>query len=203
MFNRYRYSNQPLGADAYSPQMEMVLDLIAGIRALNVPRAEDLPYWSSPPIQFVYESTATLALGTYTWTDTPSALTPDRPILNNALYFFRSISLVADVSELDFQLSISTTPQFQTYLVGDSRAPHFREPILMNKYYDQFAYRLWWMSAQGEDDQLLGTFRGVITQTANLIGKTSITLKAIISAQEVVDEHYVNLFKECYPGSER
>lgn len=168
-----------------------------------IARAEDLPYWSSPPIQYVYESVAPLAGGLYAWEDAPSTLTPTRPILNNALYFFRSISLTADISELDFELSINTIPQFFTFLRGDSRAVLFREPILMNKYYDQFEYRIFWISGQGENDELLGAFRGILNQTANLIGREEITLKAIISTQEIVDENFIEKFRESYPEAVR
>jgi hypothetical protein len=174
--------------------------LIGGIRTLAVPRLEDLPYWTSPPIQFVYESEATLALGLYTWDDAASVLTPDRPILPNALYFFRNISLAADIAELDYHGAIVTTPQFFTFLESDARAVLFREAITMNKYYENFDYRLTWSSGSGQE-QLYAAFRGVLLQTPPLIGKTSITLKAIISAQGIVDDHYINLFKKEYPSA--
>ena len=164
----------------------------------SVARAEDLPYWSSPPIQFVYESIAPLVLGQYTWADGPSALTPDRPIIANALYYFRHVTLAADVSELDFTSNLTATPQFRTFLRGDSRAVLFREPIQMNMFYEQFDYRFFWASKQLEE-QLLAGFVGSMIQGAALIGKNSITLKATISAQEIVDEHYIELFRANYP----
>lgn len=168
--------------------------LIQAVRYLYVPRAEDLPYWGSPPVQYVYESTAILATGFYTWADAPGTLTPNRPVRPNVLYFFRSISMSADIAELDFTASIVTTPAFNTHLKSDANAPLFREPVLMNKFYNQFSYRLWWASQQ-DNDQLLGTWTGVLAQTAGLIGKQSITLKAIITAQEVSDEYFVNQFR--------
>lgn len=168
--------------------------LIQAVRYLYVPRAEDLPYWGSPPVQYVYESTAQLVAGFYTWADTPSTLTPDRPVRPNVLYFFRNISMAADIEELDFTGAIIATPQFNTHLVSDATAPLFREPLLMNKFFDQFDYRLWWASQQ-EDDKLRGTFSGVLQQTPALIGKESITLKAIITAQEVSDEYFTNQFR--------
>lgn len=176
--------------------------LIQAVRYLYIPRAEDLPYWSSPPIQYVYESTAILNGGFYTWADRPSILTPNRPVRPNVLYFFRNISMAADIDELDFTSAIVTTPQFNTHLKSDANAPLFREPVLMTKFFNQFDYRLWWSSQQGGDnssrnegDALLGTWNGVLAQTAALIGKDSITLKAIITAQEVSDEYYVNQFR--------
>lgn len=171
---------------------------LSGVRTLAVPRLEDLPYHSSPPIQFVYESTASLSIGLYTWADAPSVLTPNRPVLTNAVYYFRNISLTADIADIDFTAAISTVPEFFMFRQGDARAVMFREPLQMNKFFDQFDYRLCWLSQQ-EDDQLFAAFRGVLVQTANLIGKTSITLKAVITAQEIGDQNYVDLFKKHYP----
>lgn len=168
--------------------------LVQAVRYLYVPRAEDLPYWGSPPVQYVYESTAQLAAGFYTWADVPSSLTPNRPVRPNVLYYFRNISMAADIAELDFTGAIVTVPQFNTHLVSDAVAPLFREPLLMNKFFDQFDYRLWW-SSQQDNDRLRGTWAGVLQQTPALIGKDAITLKAIITAQEVSDEYYVNQFR--------
>lgn len=163
-----------------------------------IARLEDLPYWSSPPIQFVYESTANLSLGAYTWADTPSLFTPNRPIRENVLYFFRNITLAADTSEFDFTANIASTPLFYTFRESDAEAVLFREPIQMNKFYEDFVYRLVWETHR-VDDVLLGAFVGSLIQGPALVGKANITLKAIISAQEIVDEHYVNLFKSHYP----
>lgn len=160
----------------------------------HIPRLEDLPYWSSPPIQFVFEKSAPLLAGSYEWLPVPAVLTPLRPIIDNALYFFRSISLAADISELDFESAITDTPKFYTYLSGDAKSVLFREPILMNKFYDQFDYRMTFLRSKGAN-QLFASFSGVLLQTAALIGKTSVTLKAVISAQEIVDDNFINEFQ--------
>jgi hypothetical protein len=176
-----------------------LLDLISGIQVLGVPRAEDLPYWTSPPIQFVYESTATLSVGAYDWNDPSTPLTPNRPIQNNALYFFRSITLAADVEQLDYTANIATTPQFFMFKESDGDAVLFREPISMVSFFQNFDYRFWWQSHRS-NDVLKAAFVGSLVQGPALIGKTSITLKAIISAQEVVDENFINKFKLKYPS---
>lgn len=177
-------------------QMERLIDVT------GVPRIEDLPYWDSPPIQFVYESETALALGSYTWADAASALTPDRPLIDNALYYFRHISLAADVSELDFTANIVTTPLFYTFRQSDAKTVLFREPIQMNKFYNDFDYRFAWKSQKGSD-QLFAAFRGVLVQGAAFIGKASITLKAVISAQEIVGEHFIDKFTKGYPKGGR
>lgn len=190
------------------------------LRALRVPRIEDLPYWTSPPLQFVYESTATVSAGAFLWNDPASTLKPPRPILQNAVYYFRSISLSADIAELDFEVNLVRVPTFYMYRNSDANAVLFREPVMMNKYYDQFDFRLLWASAK-MDDSLNGAFAGPppgpsvidgvttptgpylpasILQGPNLAGKTTITLKAVVSAQEIIDDQFIELVRHySYP----
>ena len=172
---------------------------LAGLQQKHVPRAEDLPYWSSPPVQFVYRSTATLSMGNYVWDDAPSAIAPTRPILANVLYFFRHITLTADVSSLDFDANIVTPPSFYSYRLSDGGSTVlFREPVTMPVFLNAYDYRLWWKSQQG-NDTLLCAFKGQVVQGPSLVGKASITLTAIISAQEVVDRNFIDSFTENYP----
>jgi hypothetical protein len=174
---------------------------ISGVKALNVPRLEDLPYISSPPVQFVYQSTTLLGLGMYTWIDNPSPLVALRPILNNALYYFRSVTLTADIEELDYSANIVNTPVFSMYRQSEANTPMFREGVLMPSFIQQMEYRYCWMSRQG-NDALLGTFRGSLIQGPSLLGKASITLKAVITAQEIVDKEFLALFvNHSYPVS--
>jgi len=162
-----------------------------------IPRIEDLPYNTAPPIEFVYRSSAAFVAGFYTWADAPSALTPNRPLMENVLYYFRSITFTADIEELDFTACIVTLPEFQMYLKSNANAILFREPVRMVKFLQNFDYRFAWFTSR-KDDRLLAGFRGVLNQNANLVGKTPITLTAVISAQEVVDEHFIRKFKLAY-----
>lgn len=165
-----------------------------------IPRIEDLPYYSAKPIEFVYSSTTTLAAGFYTWADGPTALTPDRSIMENVLYYFRSVTFSANIEELDYTSCIVTMPAFQMYLKSNAKAIFFREPVYMAKYLQNFDYRLAWLT-QRAGDQLLASFNGLLLQNANLVGTTSITLTAVISAQEVTDEKFIKLFKQAYLSS--
>lgn len=164
----------------------------------NIGRAEDLPYFNSPPVQFTYQSTATLSLGSYVWADTPSSMSPVRPLIPNALYYFRNITLVADVEEFDFQAAVVTPPAFYTFLKGDANAVLFREPILMPTFLQQFDYRFFWMRSKS-GNELFGGFRGAVVQSPALMGKGSIELTAIISAQEITDENFIKKFTNNHP----
>jgi hypothetical protein len=178
---------------------DLLTRFIGGIRMLAVPRIEDLPYWTSPPIQFVFESTATLAFGQYVFTGVAAASPVPRPLRSNVLYYFRNISLVADIDEGDFQSSISTTPVFQVYKQSENGLQLFREPIRMSTFFDQFDYRLVWQT-QNDGDTLTASFFGTLTQIPALLGKASITLKAIIAAQEILDDRFTRMFRDhSYP----
>jgi hypothetical protein len=161
----------------------------------RTPRIEDLPYYTSPPVLFIYQSTMSLAGGVYLWNDQPSPLTPLRPIVDNAAYYFRSITLSADISELDYTAAIVDAPRFYTFLTGDANAVLFREPVTMVKFYQNFDYRFLWSRQKG-DNQLLCAFRGSLIQIPNLVGKAAIQLTAIISAQEITDVEFTNAVKE-------
>jgi hypothetical protein len=172
---------------------------IGGIHMIAVPRIEDLPYWTSPPIQFVYEATAALILGQYTFTGALGGLAIPRPIISNSIYFFRNVTLSADIAEGDYLGAILSTPQFQIYKQSEAGISLFREPIRMSNYFQQFDYRLVWQTQSGTD-QLFGSIVGVLNQTAGLIGKASVTIKAVIAAQEIIDEKFTRLFREhSYP----
>jgi hypothetical protein len=164
-----------------------------------VPRIEDLPYLSSPPIEFVYQSTANISAGSYTWADLPNLLVPNRPLMENSVYYFRSITLAANADELDFTSNLTTIPTFQMYLKSRAKAILFREPIYMPKYLQNFDYRFAWVT-QRSNDTIYASFNGVLKQGSTFIGKLSVTLTAIISAQEVVDEGFVKKFRESYPA---
>jgi hypothetical protein len=164
----------------------------------QVPRLEDLPYASSPPIEFTYSSEAPFASGMYTWSDPPSSLTPNRPVMANCLYFFRSVTFIADIQEVDYVSDVVDIPKFQMYLRSTGKTILFREPIYMVKYFQNFDYRLTWISQQ-DNDTLFAAFSGVLNQSIGTVGKAGIKLTAIISAQEIVDQGYIRMFKELYP----
>ena len=169
------------------------------IPQVNVPRIEDLPYFSSPPVQFVYESLVNVALGLFTWADQPSPLTPLRNVMENAVYYIRSVSLFADIDEFDFQEALVISPSFQIYKPSEATVHLFKEPIIMNTFLRQFDFRSIYMTAK-TNDQILCSFSGVIAQTPALVGKANVTLKAVLSVQEINDDRFIEIFREKYPN---
>jgi len=173
------------------------------IPPMLIPRLEDMPYYLCPPIQFVFSQTAPLQFGQYVFPLTKALFTPDRPILDNALYYFRTLTCTADITELDYESSVDVSAgafQFHCFERSLSGAPRFREPILIAKFLENFDYRLLFLPRQ-EPNELLGSFQGTITQTASLVGKTAITFKMVISAQEITDDGFVDLItRNAFPG---
>ena len=172
------------------------------IPPILIPRLEDMPYYQSPPIQFVFSQTAPLEFGQYVFPIAKALFTPDRPILDNALYYFRTITCTADITELDYESAVdaSTPFQFHCFEQSLSGSPRFREPILIAKFLENFDYRLLFLPRQ-EPNALLGSFQGTIIQTASLLGKEDITFKMVISAQEITDDGFVGMVtKNAFPG---
>ena len=159
----------------------------------RVARRGDIPYIQSPPVQFSYSATAALSLGAYTWSAAMAAFNPQVNILVTGLYYFRSITMSADISEFDYLSNVTTPLVFKAYLKGDAKTPLYRQGFVMEKFFDQFDFPFFWRR-HTIDDVIYGTLRGAIAQGPNLLGKTSITVKVIISAQEITNEQYVKDF---------
>lgn len=185
-------------------------------KPLRTARENELPYSSSPPIQFVYRSTTPLNAGKYIWNDAPSSLyfpisgtAGRRKILNTTLYYLRDITLTADIDEQDYVSAVSANsaspdciPYLTLHLDSRGSSSLLREPFLMSKFLQNFGYRQFFTVTQ-TPDELKGSFRGTLTQTPALIGKASITLSAIMSVQEITDQEYMRAFAARFEGERR
>lgn len=179
----------------------------------------DIPYWTSPPLVFTYRETAALMAGEYTFLiGTKAVFTPSRPIRANALYMFRTFDFAVDMAEIDYLGAIDTLPQFSMFMQSDSAAPALREPIPLAKYFDLLPYPLSILGTElleqaypGQNavtptqgysyNRLLGSVEGVLNQTPALIGKASVTATIVLTAQEIVDEHFISDFKALAGGN--
>lgn len=180
----------------------------------------NVPYSTSPPLLFTYRQSATVAAGTYDFTGTSAKtpFTPSRPILPNFLYLFSTISFSMDIDEGDYFGAIATQPEFSLYMLSDAAAPQFREPLALATYLKLFPYifpifgQELMQAAQTNAvatvtpnnatpfNRLLGLVKGSLNQTANLLGKGTITAIVQFTAQEIVDDTYINQFKQSRPG---
>ncbi len=175
-------------------------------------RLNDIPYRTSPPLLFVYSNTAPLVAGMYTYPiGTKGAFTPSRPINPNSLYIFKTMDFAADVAEEDYLGAITTALNFSMYVQSDAGGPALREPIPLVKYLKTIPYVLNILGTemlgqaypgsaavtptQGfEYNRLLGAIGGVLTQTAPLLGKQTLTLTVVFSVQEITDRNFISDF---------
>jgi len=163
-------------------------------RALLIGKESNAPLANSRPVQLVYRKTVPLLGGAYTWVGTRELLSYQRPLLHNAAYIVKNVTLSADIDEGDFTSSITAIPEFMLYLEGTGISPEFREALLMPKYLDAYWYRLL-IEPHQNPDRIYASFQGVLNQTPNLVGKASITLTAMVMLQEVIDDHYLKALK--------
>ncbi len=169
----------------------------------------DVPYAKSPPVIFTFRQTANLALGQYDFggVTTPvlkSVFTPDRPLQPNALYLFNTLSFSMDIDETDYQSGIQTLPAFQAYVQSDAAAPAFREALALDKYFENYPYRLSILGnssvnetqgAAGDTfNKFFGSITGVLNQTASLVGKAAVTGIVKFTAQEITDKTFISDF---------
>ena len=181
--------------------------LVSGIRTLSVPRIEDLPYNTSKPVQFVYQSTCEIGqtstggvgvAGNWIWDDRAAQMSPVRRLGENTLYFIRNVTFTADISQNDFPPAIVTAPNFSLYKESSLEAMILREPLIMPAFLENFDYRMAVFTSDTQD-QLLGAFRGQLVQTGALTGVSDITLTATISAQEIIDDSFLKSFRKGFP----
>lgn len=173
---------------------------------MNSGRLIDIPYAKSPPVLFTYRVTAPLAAGVYDFGGVTSPVirtlfTPSRPILPNTLYLFHSMSFAMDCDQNDYQSAILNLPEFSAWNEADAGANALREPITLDKYFENYDYRLTLMGGQtvGSSDvqqfnKLYGSVTGVVQQTVALVGKASLTAIVKFTAQEVTDTTYIAEF---------
>lgn len=176
-------------------------------------RLIDIPYRTSPPLLFVYQQTAQLQAGAYTFpAGGKSPFTPERPIRPNSLYLFQTMDFAMDVEQNDFVAAPGSSAfRFSMYIQSDAGGPALREPVPLVKYLDKTPYIL---SILGSEmlgsaypgmttgsaaptvnyNRLQGNVVGTLTQTAALIGKTSLTATMLFSVQEVTDDTFIAEF---------
>jgi hypothetical protein len=176
-----------------------------GVTVPRVARLEDLPYFSSPPIQFTFTQQAVLTLGQYPLSLASKAVMRNNAQLSdNSLIFIRDISFYADIPVLDYQqaLQLSTgdtdVPRFSLYMGGNSAVPLLRNPIELGDYFREQNY-IKLMLPRFTPNSLLGAIEGTIQQTAALAGISKINLTVEIYCQEIVDDGFIAAIQRKYP----
>lgn len=160
-----------------------------------------LPLLTSPPILFQYRQTADLLAGSYEFVPGKYAFTPDRELNVSAMYWFRTLTVSADVGESDYAGAIASIPTLSLFLQQSAQGPFLREAVQIGKYFTNLPYEKCFTihssstpaavaNAPEAIKGFTGSISGTITQTAALLGKESITLTVLIAAQEIMDDGF-------------
>lgn len=170
----------------------------------HIPRVGDLPYWSSPPMQFSFTEVATLTLGEYPFEAERTVMTNTKNLNNSTLIYFYDMSFSADIPLLDYQNALQLAsgdneiPQFSMFMQSDRNAPVLQDPILCQDYFNGQDYQLL-IEPKQTPNKLNAFFRGKLKQTAALAGISKINLTFTFYAQQITDDNFIQSFKQGYP----
>jgi len=170
-------------------------------------RVIDIPYWTSPPLQLIFQQAITVSIaGNYVWPVNKQTFTPNIDLNPDNLYLIQGFTFASDTSDDDYKEAITTMPRFQLYLEAEGAGPVLRQPIYLPMHLANYPYVRAVLPAGGSSNthentvanHFVGSFSGQLIQTPSLVGKPTITLTAILSVQEIGDAEYISAFKSQY-----
>lgn len=162
----------------------------------RVARIEDLPYYTSPPIQFTYTQQAALTIGQYPFILTKAAMNNTVQLTDNSLIYIRDISFYADIDKQDYQEALKLAggtldvPELSLYMAGNAAVPIFRNPIFLGNYFREQSYRKLIMP-KFTPNNLLASIQGTLQQHAALAGVNEINITVELFCQEIVDDNFI------------
>lgn len=172
----------------------------------RIARIEDLPYYTSPPLQFTWTQTGTLALGVYPFTlAAKDRMANNVQLTDNSLIYIRNISFYADVPELDYQQALKLAggtvdiPRLSIYMEGNAGVPILRVPIELGNYFREQSYRLLVMP-KFTPNFLLAAIEGTLQQHAGLAGFNEVNISVELFCQEIIDDNFIANITREYPA---
>jgi len=169
-----------------------------------ITRIEDLPYYFSPPLQFVFTQSATLTAGTYPFTAARAVITNEKDIQDNTIFFIKALSFSADIPVTDYQQALKLAagtvdiPRFSAFLEGDGNSPLFKDPIDLHDYFNDQEFKQV-VHPKQFPNRFTGFFRGTLQQTAALAGITEVNLTVQMWVQEITDDNFIAGVRKKYP----
>jgi len=169
-----------------------------------VARIEDLPYYTSPPIQVTYTQQATLTLGQYPFTKAKGQMGFNVNVTDNSLWYIRALSFSADIPEVDYQQALqlaggtNAIPVFQMFFSGQAHVPMLRNALQLNQYFRDLDYKLLVMP-KILPNVLKGNIFGTLQQTAALAGINVINATIEVYIQEITDDNFIRAVTKDYP----
>lgn len=173
---------------------------------LNVPRIGDIPYWSSPPMQFSFTEQVELSAGTYPMLAGRTPMINVKNLNESTLIYFYDMTFSVDIPQLDYQQALQLAaggtdiPNFNMFFQDNRNAPALQDPILLQNYFNAQEYRLL-LEPKQTPNTLNAFFRGTLQQTAALAGVQFVNLTFTFFAQQIIDDSFIQQFKQGYPRS--
>jgi hypothetical protein len=172
-------------------------------------RYNEIPYHTSPPVQMVYQATATINLaGFYVFSPTPANPVNNVTLRPQSLYMVAEASFSSDVPDLAYVNAIVNLPTFQTYLRSEGQTPQFRYALPLPMHQPKMEYRKPILLSGGQkpvgagtsDNILQGGFGGMLAATLPLLvlGQQSITLTVVLFTYEITDGMFIKHWKLQY-----
>jgi len=175
------------------------------INVSRVGRIEDMPYYTSPPLQFTYTQQAALALGTYPFVIAKTAVANNAQLTENTLIYLRDISFYADIPALDYQAALKLAaggvdiPRLSLYMEGNAAVPLLRTPIELGNYFREQSFRML-IPSHVTPNNLLASVQGTLQQHAGLAGIAEVNITVELYCQEIVDDDFIKAIKRKYPA---
>lgn len=172
---------------------------------IPVTRLLDIPFWTSPPLQFTFSQTAEIEAGQYNFEGAGQEMVGNKNINDNTLILINTMSFSASIPREVYQEALALTtlpntfiPNFNMFLESGRNAPVLRDPVELNDYFvSQVFTQL--IDPKVTPNRLSAFFRGTLQQTAALAGISEITLNIQIFCQEITDDNFIQAVKKGYP----
>lgn len=112
----------------------------------------------------------------------------------NTVYFIDRCNVGGTIAESDYLESIVTLPTAQIKFKQGNEAA-YRLPIPIVNYIDNQEFNAWISTDKGSQE-LTMTFRGVLKQTAALVGVSPITIQVSLNLYQIHVKHFTKRFRE-------
>lgn len=174
------------------------------VKFSRVARIEDLPYYTSPPIQFVHTQQAVLNAGTYPLALNKVTMQNTVQLSDNSLIYIRDMSFYADIERDNYQRALQLAagtvdvPRLSLYFSGNASNPILRNPVFLGDYFRNQPYRLLKMP-KATPNTIDAAIQGTLQQHAGLAGIAQINLTVEVYCQEIVDDAFIAAVTKKYP----
>ena len=138
-------------------------------------------------------------LGAYDWNVAANTGQVVIDLRKQSVFLLEKLSFSATVAEGDFLEAVTTVPTIRLRRRLDQQNV-FYKPIPIVSYVDgnDAIQYVWTRTQDNNPDDLIIDFRGVLTQTAALVGIVTITAQVTFNFYEIVNSAWLKQFRAAY-----